>query len=210
MPKKQRSTRESVLAVFRKVHGDKYQYPAIPEFPKDELFIDIFCPLHGTFRQAIHYHKRGQGCPKCGVEKKRELYRLGRDEWIRRFESVHGRGKYDYSKVPESVTMQEKVEIYCPEHNYTFWQSPDTHWRFGKGCRICAVKKRKETRLLQLTTRREFEKKARAIHGTKYEYTELPHEFSLNDNIIIYCNEHDHVFFCVAKDHLYGKECPLS
>jgi len=84
------------------------------------LYIDIICPLHGTFRQTIRRHKNGQGCRKCGIQKIEKAHRLGRAEWIRRFESVHGRGKYDYSRVPENVIMSEKVEIYCPEHNYTF------------------------------------------------------------------------------------------
>jgi hypothetical protein len=47
--------------------------------------------------------------------------------------------------------------------------------------------------------------KARAVHGLAFEYSELPAEFSLNDNIIIYSNEHGRVFFCVAKEHLNGK-----
>jgi len=206
----QRKSREIILATFYKVHGNKYRYPLIPEFPKGTFYIDIICPVHGVFRQTIANHKKGQGCPVCGNQRVSNALRLGRAEWIRRFESVHGKGKYDYSKVPENVTMQEKVEIYCPEHNYTFWQTPDIHWRFKKGCRRCGSARLKKTRQLQLITRREYEKKARAIHGMKYEYTELPLEFSLKDNIIIYCNEHDHVFFCVAQDHLYGKECPLT
>jgi hypothetical protein len=36
----------------------------------------------------------------------------------------------------------------------------------------------------------------------------LPMEFNLMDTIILYCNEHDHAFFCVAQDHLNGKGCP--
>ena len=199
--------REETLADFRVTHGSKYQYPSIPEFPNVGLHIEIVCPIHGIFRQTIRNHKHGQGCPKCGNNKTGEELRLGRAEWIRRFESVHGKGKYDYSRIPENVTMRDKVEIYCPEHNYTFWQIPDTHWRFKKGCRICGNAKKRVTRQLQLITRRVFEKKAREVHGMKYEYTELPPQFSLKDNIIIYCNEHEHVFFCVAQDHLYGKGC---
>jgi hypothetical protein len=30
-------------------------------------------------------------------------------------------------------------------------------------------------------------------------------EFSLNDSVIIFCNEHNHAFFYVAQDHLDGK-----
>jgi hypothetical protein len=207
MPVGIKETREQTLADFRKTHGDHYQYPSIPEFPKAVLYIDIVCPIHGVFRQRICDHKFGNGCPKCGNQKKGDSSRLGHAEWIRRFESVHGKGKYDYSKVPKNIKMDDRMEIYCPEHNITFYETPDEHWRHKRGCPKCGVLKGKERRKLQLITRREFEKRARAIHGMVYEYSELPQEFSINDTIIIFCNEHEHIFFCVAQEHLYGKGC---
>ena len=39
---------------------------------------------------------------------------------------------------------------------------------------------------LNLIGRREYQQKATAVHGLLYEYSELPQEFSLNDNIIIF------------------------
>ena len=203
-----RKNKEETLADFIRVHGNKYQYPSIPEVPMVIYYIDIICPKHGTFRQTIREHKTGRGCPLCKREKAGETLRLGRAKWIQRFEERHGRGKYDYSKVPEDVKLKDKMAIYCPEHNTTFYQSPEVHWRWGQGCPKCGFIKIRETRKLRLISRREFIKRARAVHGMLYEYTELSPVFSLNDNIIIYCGDHDHVFFCIAQDHLYGKRCP--
>jgi hypothetical protein len=132
---------------------------------------------------------------------------LGRAEWIRRFESVHGRGMYDYSRVSEDMKQSDKIEILCPEHNVAFYQTPIQHWQRRQGCPKCGIEKIHEKCKLNMITRREFESKARAIHGPLFEYTELPLEFSLNDNIIIYCNAHNHVFFIKARDHLEGKGC---
>jgi hypothetical protein len=123
---------------------------------------------------------------------------------------VHGRGKYDYSKVPESLRQDIKIEIFCPEHNVSFYQIPIQHWKQRQGCPKCGRGKGWERRKQNLITRHEFELKARVVHGLAFEYSELPLEFSLNDNIIIYCNEHDHAFFCKAQEHLDGKGCPLN
>jgi len=203
-------TEDSVLESFRQIHGNRYQYPPLPKTIKTASVIDIICPVHGNFKQRISLHKIGQGCPECGRERtktERPQFALGREEWIRRFESVHGRGKYDYSKVPDNVVQRIKIEIYCPEHNVTFYQTPGTHWKLGKGCPKCGIAKRIESQQQKMITRREFELRAKAIHGDAFEYSELPQEFSLYDSIIIYCNEHEHIFFCGAEEHLLGKGC---
>jgi hypothetical protein len=199
---------QTILDSFRDKHGNKYQYPPFPDKFTVQSYISIDCPVHGEFRQSIINHMRGQGCRRCAHVKINEGNRVGRAEWIHRFESVHGRGRYDYSRVPETVQQNIKVEIYCFEHDVSFYQTPKLHWRFRQGCPKCGIGKGWETRKQNLITRREFKQRARAEHGLAFEYSELPLEFSLNDNIIIYCNEHSHVFFCVAQDHLNGKGCP--
>jgi hypothetical protein len=181
-----------------------------PEKYNFHTIISILCPIHGIFNQRIMHHKSGQGCPKCHNEKQSKAMMLTREEWIRRFESVHSRGKYDYFKVPNEIKQNSVIEIYCPDHNISFFQTPDRHWRFKNGCPKCGHGRRGETVKKRLITRRSYEQQARAIHGLAFEYSELPLEFSLNDNIIIYCNEHNHVFFCIAQDHLSGKGCPKT
>jgi hypothetical protein len=196
---------QDILNAFRDRHGNKYQYRFPEKFTANSV-ITIVCPVHGEFRQPITHHMSGQRCLKCAHERIHESGLLSRSKWIRRFESVHGRRKYDYSKVPDTVRQRDKIEIYCPEHNITFYQTPTQHWRRKQGCPKCGIEKQNETRKLNLITRRKFVPQARAVHGPAFEYSELPLEFSLNDSIIIYSNEHGRVFFCMAREHLDGKD----
>jgi hypothetical protein len=197
---------QEIMDIFSAKHGNKYHYHFPDKFTVNSS-ITIVCPVHGEFRQSIMHHMEGQGCRKCACKRIKDSQRLSRAEWIRRFESVHGRGKYDYSKVPENVRQYDKVAIYCFEHDTTFYQTPTQHWRRGQGCPKCGIEKHSRNMKQNLITRREFEQRARAVHGLLFEYSELPYEFSLNDNIIIYNNEHNRVFFCAAKEHLEGKGC---
>ena len=202
---------ESALVdAFRKKHGYAYQYLPFPEAFTTKTRVTIVCPIHGEFQQLIERHLRGQGCAKCFAVRNGVNRRLGRSAWIRRFESVHGRGKYDYAKVTEDIQQYEKIEIFCPDHNVTFYQSPHQHWRCRQGCPKCGRLKMSETIKKKLITRRKYERRARAVHGPLFEYSQLPDEFSLYDTIIIFCNEHNHIFFCVAKEHLEGKRCPMA
>lgn len=189
---------------------DRYRYPPFPEKFTVKSIIAIVCPVHGEFRQSIEHHMNGQGCRVCARLKASGVSRVSRAEWIRRFESAHGRGKYSYSKVPENVRQNTRIEIFCPEHNVSFYQTPVQHWRFRQGCPKCGAGRQWEKRKRDVVSRREFERRARAVHGLAFEYTELPLEFSLNDSVIIYCNEHNHIFFCVARDHLNGKGCDFT
>ncbi len=60
-----RATPEKHLLDFNKVHGDRYSYPNIEGLGVYE-YINITCSKHGIFKQQIHAHKAGQGCPTCG------------------------------------------------------------------------------------------------------------------------------------------------
>ena len=43
-----------------------------------------------------------------------------KQEFIERVESVHGKNKYDFSKVPEKVLLSNKILIICNKHNILF------------------------------------------------------------------------------------------
>jgi Zn finger protein HypA/HybF involved in hydrogenase expression len=142
----QKLSEEAILDAFRDSHGNRYRYPPFPEEFTVHSIVSVVCSIHGEFRQSILHHMRGQGCPRCAHAKINEGNRLNRFEWIRRFESMHGRGKYDYSKVPESLRQDTKVEIFCPEHNVYFYQTPIQHWRLQQGCPKCGTGKGWERR----------------------------------------------------------------
>lgn len=68
MAAKQRYTKEELVALFNKVHNNKYDYSlfdgSIYKCRKDK--IKVICPHHGDFEVSIDNHLyRQSGCPMC-------------------------------------------------------------------------------------------------------------------------------------------------
>jgi len=182
-----RITTEDFIVRLRSKHGDKYNYSkVIYSGPKNK--ITIICPIHNEFEQQPFNHLRGDGCPKCtgGVG-------ISRDDFIERANRKHG-NKYDYSKV-EYVNSLTKVIIGCPEHG-DFIQSPTKHTN-STGCPRCGGTKQ--------STTEDFIKKAREVHGDRYDYSKVV--YVKNDKkVIIGCPEHGD-FEQQPANHLQGKTC---
>ncbi len=53
------------IKIFRKIHGNKYDYSLTKTF-RARKFVTIICKKHGEFTQRVSAHKQGQGCPTCG------------------------------------------------------------------------------------------------------------------------------------------------
>ena len=120
-------------------------------------------------------------------------------EFLEQAKSIHGE-KYDYSKV-EYATNKTKVCIICPTHG-EFWQIPSAHLR-GEGCPECG--KEDSHKVLKLSLR-EFIKKARKIHGDKYDYSKV--EYKGNKiKVCIICPKHGE-FWQTPNSHLLGHGCP--
>ena len=76
-------TREQIIAKFKKVHGDRYDYSKV-NFTKTTEKVIIICPEHGEFEQTPHAHLKGQGCPHCGILKRANSKTDTKEEFIRR------------------------------------------------------------------------------------------------------------------------------
>ena len=196
------SKRMSVDEFIRKakeVHGDKYDYSKV-EYKNNSTKICIICPEHGEFWQAPYCHLKGQGCPKCGVKSMwNKRGRIKTKEFIEKSKAVHG-DKYDYSKV-DYVDAKTKVCIICPEHG-EFWQTPNTHLR-GSGCPKCGQEK---TTVKQRLTTEEFVRRAKEVHGNKYDYSKVDY-VDAKTKVCIICPEHGE-FWQTPGNHLYGQTCP--
>ena len=59
-------TVEEILNKFNKLHNNFYTYK-FNQYKNNVDKIEIICPKHGTFKQAIAHHKKGHGCPKCSL-----------------------------------------------------------------------------------------------------------------------------------------------
>lgn len=64
-------TQEEVIARFKAVHGDKYDY-SITKYIDTRSRVSIICPIHGQFKQLVRRHFAGCGCPDCFNEHQRK------------------------------------------------------------------------------------------------------------------------------------------
>ena len=120
--------------------------------------------------------------------------KLTQDEFIRKANLVHG-NKYDYSKV-NYVGAESKVCIICPKHG-EFWQTPHRHLR-GDRCPMCSKRARLNTE--------EFIRRAKEIHGNKYDYSKVEY-VNNNTKVCIICPEHGE-FWQTPTSHFAGNGCP--
>ena len=120
------------------------------------------------------------------------------EEFIKDAKKVHG-NKYDYSKV-DYVNANTKVCIMCPKHG-KFEQRPYGHLA-GNGCPTCGNKTKGDSKR---STKEEFIKKARKVHGDKYDYSNVKYIGALK-KVCIICPEHGE-FWQKPNDHLGGHGC---
>lgn len=128
---KKRLTKNEFIEKANFVHGKNlYDYSKV-EYKDSHIPVCIVCRVHGSFYQAPNSHLSGYGCRKCAVDKTR----LSTEEFINRSMAVHGKDKYDYSKVVYH-SGAEKVCIICHKHGY-FYQLASEHLK-GHGCCKCS------------------------------------------------------------------------
>jgi hypothetical protein len=179
-----KGTTESFITKAKLKHGNKYYY-SLAEYNGAKTKIKIICPIHGVFEQTPTNHLSGNGCPKCSGNIK-----YNTTEFIEKATLIHG-DKYEYSLV-EYKNNKTKIKIICPIHG-VFEQSAINHLR-GNSCPKCIGRNK---------TNEEFIKKAREIHGDKYDYSLI----DKNKNIKIICLVHG-IFEQRASHHLSGSGCP--
>lgn len=127
-----------------------------------------------------------------------------REYWFKRFlnkaNSIHKK-KYDYSKV-NYIDSSTKIEIVCPQHG-SFWQTPAAHLS-GKGCPRCKFAKQGPERRI---SNKEFIKRARSVHGRKYDYSKAVY-LGRNRKLEIICPRHGS-FWMKPSNHINSKQgCP--
>ena len=126
--------------------------------------------------------------------------RFTTEDFIKKAKKVHG-NKYDYSKV-EYVNSRTKVCIICPEHG-EFWQRANHHLQ-GSICPKCANNKNGTRKRF---TTQEFIKKAKEVHGDKYDYSKVEYKNNFT-KVCIICPEHGE-FWQTPCGHIHNMQgCP--
>jgi len=181
----------------KKIHGGRYDYSNV-DYKNTKTQVKIICSKHGLFKQKPSNHLMGSGCLKCHRIKSAEKRSLTTEKFIKEVKEIHG-NLYDYSNSIYK-NAKTKIKIICPKHG-VFRQTPNAH-KSGKGCAKCAhittAKKR------NLTTE-EFIKKAKEIHGDKYDYSKSVYN-TAKTKVKIICPEHG-VFKQTPNSHTQGRGC---
>ena len=185
---RRKKTKEEIIAGFKEVHGDRYDYSRV-DYKSSHKKVAIICKEHGLFEQSPTNHQKGQGCPDCGGR-----FRYDSDKIIAKFQEMHG-DRYDYSLV-KYVDAHTKVKIVCRDHG-VFGQSPAAHAK-GRKCPDCSGVPRYDNDKIIA--------KFKEVHGDKYDYSLVKYILS-NLKVIILCKEHGE-FKQVVSSHLGGHGCP--
>ena len=188
-----KKTKEELIFLFTKIHGDKYDYSKI-DYINCKIPITIICKLHGEFKQTSSKHLIGRGCHICGGSKKKTT-----NCFIEEAQNKYG-NKFDYSK-SNYINSNIPIIIICKIHG-EFIMTPKSHLKSSHGCGkcgdiSCGIKKRSNTD--------EFIKNAKKIHGDKYDYSKVDYK-TASKNIIIICKLHGE-FYQSPNSHLNGRGC---
>lgn len=124
--------------------------------------------------------------------------RVSKEDFIIRAKNKHN-DKYDYSKLVFNG-VNKKVTIICPIHG-EFEQIGHSHLS-GNGCSKCSFKKIHNSKIL---TTDDFIKKAKLIHGDKYDYTYVDY-VNNTTKVKIVCPIHGE-FEQKPHNHKRGSEC---
>jgi len=120
------------------------------------------------------------------------------EDFIHKAMKIH-KNKYDYSKV-NYTNNYTKIIIICPIHN-EFEQIPFVHLQ-GSGCKLCSHQQKREAYAF---SKKEFIKKAKEVHGNKYDYSKVNY-VNIQTKIIIICPTHGG-FKQIPNAHLRGAIC---
>ena len=126
--------------------------------------------------------------------------KLTLNEFINRSQRIFG-DRYDYSSV-EYINNSTKVKIYDKELSEYFFMTPANHLKGQDN----PSRKTEKLRTRFSMGKDEFIKKAKGVHGDKYDYSKVVYERS-NKKICIVCPEHGE-FWQKPSTHLNGCGCP--
>ena len=189
--------------------GENVDYSLVPTEGKwkPEQEITLRCIKHNEIKtsKALYFinNRFNCFCSRCRKDKERN-YRTATDLRKQLNEKFP---QYTF-KDEDYKGWNRTMEFYCTIHNEYFTAAPINLFKEGScRCPFCTLKK-KPGKPMSLE---DFIKKAKEVHGNKYDYSLIKEEDwnGINSYIDIRCPEHDEVFNVAARRHLNGKgKCP--
>lgn len=185
-------TRDQFISEAKAVHGDEYDYSKVEYVTTNTNVIIIHKKCGTENNQLPSNHLKGKGCKICYGNKIRT-----QEEFIKEAIELHG-NEYDYSKVIY-VNNYVKIQLIHVKCGRTFDQRPQKHL-YGQGCGMCFGGKKLNTD--------EFIKRAKLVHGDKYDYSEVNYVNAIT-KVIIFHKECQRKFEQIPNSHLSGRNCSL-
>ncbi len=184
------------------IHGDHYDYSQVEyKGPSHKVILICTEPGHNSFTQLPGGHLSGkEGCLDCRCAMAQKRLRKSQAEVIEEFKAVHG-NRYNYDQV-QYTGSDNHVLIECAVHGI-YRQLPGNH-KSGNGCPSCGAAQCAQTRRL---TQAEFIDRAKAVHGNRYDYSNVKYETS-QIRVTIKCPRHGS-FSQIPGNHMQGQGCPI-
>ena len=180
---------EKFIQKAKKIHGDKYDYSKV-EYVDSQTKVCIICPEHGEFWQTPNSHLRGSGCPLCA-----------RYDSVKDFLNKSNLERRNIELAGDFINSSTKTKFRCLICNNE-WEAFPYKITDGRGCPFCGHRGHGENGGY---TREEWIKKAREIHGDKYDYSKVEY-INCETPVCIICPKHGE-FWQKPIRHLTSTGC---
>lgn len=193
-----RLSREDFVKQLKNEHPE---LELIGDYNGNKNYITVRCVKHNyTFNTKPNWLHRGSGCQKCYDERRGVSLKKSNETFLSELEEIYKDKNYDFSKV-KYVNANTKVTIICKKHG-EFHITPNHIITRGDSCPKCS---REENGLKKRLTLTEFIKRAKEVHGDKYDYSKVQYT-TIDTPVLIICKKHGE-FMQTPYSHLSGCGC---
>ena len=203
---KVKEKREAFVARATAIHGDMYGYDKV-DYMGCKIVVIIHCNrCDNDFKMSPDGHiNASAGCDACArrLEGERKT-KKARESFTTSAIYIHG-DKYGYDKV-DYISATTNVTIHCNTCDADFPQTPNNHLNGSAGCYACARRLEGERKRRQ--ARESFATRATAVHGDKYDYSEVDY-VNTDTKVSIHCNRCSTDFKQRPHSHLRGSGCGM-
>lgn len=193
-------TKQELLDLYLKKHGNFYNYSLMDLDNKVNGKIKIICPNHGEFLQNYYDHIHA-GCPACASLRKKVSQSKIVIHGISDLEAQFS-DRFDFTNSVFKNTSS-RLTVWCKKHSKYFHNTAH-HIVRGAGCSECKKEKISLKKRLGTT---EFVNRSKNKHGNRYDYTLVEYK-TLTEPVKIICYEHGE-FEQKPREHINGHGCPL-
>jgi len=178
-------------------HNNYFIYEKV-SYVNNKIPVIIICPKHGEFIIRPDSHLHGQGCKKCGIDKRSILSVISIDVTLKRLYNIH-KHSFIYCVDGNNIKREDSITAKCSICNFIFSRKLDTFLIKSVGCPSCngCIDHNTDT----------FKIKAISIHKMLYDY-KLVNYIDTYIPVKIICNMCNHIFDQRPNDHFDGHGCP--